>query len=257
MLKCAEQGKAPESVFIGGGGELATMREVLRHRSVKRVVMVDLDQKVVEVSKAYLQEWGGEKVASDPRVNLIIGDAHEYMLNTQDVFDVIIMDISDPVEAGPGIALYTKEFYEYALTRLSSTGVFVTQAGMASSVPMKVDDAKVEESMSFAPITNTLSAVFEVAMPYSVNIPSFGSDWGFVMAFHSDDEKSAVDSWRSPSARSIDRLLTNQLTDGPDSLQHYDGITHCRMFSLTKPLRIYLNQDKRIMTKDNPIYMFG
>jgi spermidine synthase len=94
--------EGPTTVFIGGGGELATAREVLRHKSVKRVVMVDLDGDVIEVCKKYLPEWGGEKVATDPRLELIVGDAYAYLMNTEETFDVIIMDISDPIEAGPG-----------------------------------------------------------------------------------------------------------------------------------------------------------
>ncbi|KAL7578412.1 hypothetical protein ACA910_012809 [Epithemia clementina (nom. ined.)] len=257
MIKFASEGKGPESVFIGGGGELATMREVLRHKSVKRVVMVDLDQKIVELCKEYLPEWGGEKVASEPRATLVFGDAHEYILNTEEVFDVIIMDISDPVEAGPGIALYTKEFYEFALTKLSRGGVFVTQAGMASVVPSITANSNLEDAMCFAPIRNTLASVFDVAMPYKVNIPSFGTDWGFVMAFNSDDPAGSSNSWRLPSVQMIDNLLDQQLSEGSASLQHYDGITHCHLFAVTKSFRKYLETDKRIMTKENPIYMFG
>ena len=100
----------PKTVFIGGGGELATAREVLRHSSVERCVMVDLDEEVINVSKKYLPSWGGN-TCQDPRFELIIGDANEYIHNTNEVFDLIIMDISDPIEAGPGIALYTLDFF--------------------------------------------------------------------------------------------------------------------------------------------------
>ena len=107
-------GGAPKSVFIGGGGELATAREVLKHNSIERVVMVDIDPKVVEVCKKYMPEWGGEAVTNHPKMELIVGDAHQYLMETQEKFDVIIMDISDPIEAGPGIALYTQELYQRA-----------------------------------------------------------------------------------------------------------------------------------------------
>lgn len=66
----------------------------------------------------------------------IVGDAHKYLMETEEKFDVIIMDISDPVEAGPGIALYTQEFYKRAAEVLNKeNGVFVTQAGSADFVP--------------------------------------------------------------------------------------------------------------------------
>ena len=87
----------------------------------------------------YLPEWGGEAVTSHPKFELIIGDAHKYLMETSEVFDVIIMDISDPIEAGPGIALYTQEFYVRAAQVLTpGSGVFVTQAGSADIVPHPV-----------------------------------------------------------------------------------------------------------------------
>merc|ERR1719223_502781 len=61
LSSTANSTHGPKTVFIGGGGELATAREVLRHKSIERVVMVDLDETVLEVCKKYLPEWGGEK----------------------------------------------------------------------------------------------------------------------------------------------------------------------------------------------------
>jgi spermidine synthase len=134
LLSPASNG--PKSVFIGGGGELATAREVLRHTSIERCVMVDIDPVVVNVCVKHLPEWGGQAVLDHPKMTYIVGDAHQYLMETKETFDVIIMDISDPVEAGPGIALYTKEFYERAKEVLNKeTGVFVTQAGSADFVP--------------------------------------------------------------------------------------------------------------------------
>lgn len=100
LLCNSSNGIGPKSVFIGGGGELATAREVLRHTSVERCVMVDIDPKVVDVCCKYLPEWGGKGVLENPKMTYIVGDAHEYLMNTSEKFDVIIMDISDPVEAG-------------------------------------------------------------------------------------------------------------------------------------------------------------
>jgi len=268
LLKCAllagndkQKGATPRSIFIGGGGELATAREVLRHKSVERLVMVDLDKDVTDVCREHLPEWGGDAIATDPRMELIFGDAHEYLMNTQEKFDVIIMDISDPIEAGPGIALYTKEFYQHALTCLNSPhGVFVTQAGTADPIPhAHTEDHQVDTSC-FGPINNTLLEVFDCVFPYSANVPCFGGDWGFVMAFQApegteaSDEKTKVAlEWRIPPQEVIDGLISDRIQD---ELGHYDGITHTSMFALTKPLRKSLTRDTRIMTKDNPIFMY-
>lgn len=255
LLRVAASGHAPRRVFIGGGGELATAREVLRHKSVETVVMVDLDEKVVKLCQQHLPEWGGDQVANNPRLKLIFGDAYKYLMETTETFDVIIMDISDPVEAGPGIALYTKEFYDHAVTLLPPHGVFVTQSGMADSIPHRIDHTKTSDTMPFGPIRNTLASVFGDALPYSTNIPSFGGDWGFVMAYTSQQNGHDPD-WKRPEAETIDSLIDQQIEGGANVLRHYDGESHQRMFALTKTLRAYLATEGRIMTRENPIYMF-
>jgi spermidine synthase len=245
--------QAPKRVFIGGGGELATAREVLKHLSVEKCVMVDLDQKVVQLCQKYLPEWGGDAVANNPRLELIFGDAYKYLMETKEKFDVIIMDISDPVEAGPGIALYCKEFYDHAVSLLEPHGVFVTQSGMADSIPFGLaSDDKSLDIMAFGPIRNTLASVFTETLPYSVNIPSFGGDWGFVLA---TNQKEPLD-WKQPACGTIDELVEKCIDGGSKALRHYDGEAHVNMFSLSKSLRQYLAHEKRIMTKENPIYMF-
>jgi thermospermine synthase len=254
-------GKGPKTVFIGGGGELATAREVLRHKSVERLVMVDLDEKVVECSIQHLPEWGGEAVKSDPRLELIIGDAHAYMVNCKETFDVIIMDISDPIEAGPGIALYTKELYQHAQTLLNPHGVFVTQSGIAEAVPAPHCDGGDNDTTCFGPIRNTLGEVFDCVAPYSQSIPSYGSDWGFVMAFQApsnmkDKAQQVVKEWQIISEDKVDGYIESNITGGEAALKLYDGTSHIGMFALTKALRKHLSVDKRVMTKDSPVFMY-
>lgn len=260
----------PQSVFIGGGGELATAREALRHKSVQRVVMVDLDEKVVELCKEFLPEWGGTRVTSDPRFELIIGDAYAYITNCTEKFDVIIMDISDPVEAGPGIMLYTKEFYDHARTLLNRpNGVFVTQAGIANIVPaFGVEPGSYRDRSCLAPIINTLKTSFDHVMPYTVNIPSFGSEWGFVIAFSSTETMSSTINITQIERDAIDKNISETITeiedvhkngtakDGSEVLKFYDGETHQRMFALSKPLRNGIKKDVRVITKDKPVFMF-
>jgi spermidine synthase len=281
-----------KSVFIGGGGELATAREVLRHKSVERLVMVDLDEHVLNVCKQYLPEWGGEKVVKDPRLELIIGDAYTYLTQEcKETFDVIIMDISDPIEAGPGIMLYTQEFYTFVKSLLNPHGVFVTQAGIADGVaqPEGVEPGSDDDFSSFAAIFNTLGTVFDCVIPYSVNIPSFGCDWGFVMAFDTTtcNHGMAIEEHVNANAAQLDDMVeqcivadattTNnnddsttfgtehandndknatKLKKGGDLLRYYDGLSHRRMFSLPKPLRENMKKDRRIMTKENPVFMY-
>lgn len=261
---------APKKVFIGGGGELATAREVLKHKSVEKVVMVDLDERVVRECKKHLPEWGGEAVANNPRLELIIGDAYAYLISCDDKFDVIIMDISDPIEAGPGVMLYTQEFYKDMKTLLNPNGVFITQAGIGDglAIPVHVAPGSNNDFTSFAASCNTLKTVFDNVVPYTVNIPSYGSDWGFIMAFDDLDDTDKGD-FSSLPVNMIDEMIDERITSisdvskndklcevGSNVLRYYDEISHRRMFALPKPLRTILNTDKRIITKDNPVFMY-
>jgi spermidine synthase len=168
----------------------------------------------------------------DPRFELVVGDAYEWILNCKDKFDCVIMDISDPIEAGPGIMLYTKELYEHVVTVLTPNGVFVTQAGNADAVPMPHANAGARDTTCFGPIRNTLSEVYSCVLPYTQSIPSFGADWGYVMAFNSSS--SDLDEWKTMPPESIDNLIEQYISHGEASLKMYDGITHLRMFHLTK-----------------------
>lgn len=261
MVQCTynNNNRPPKTVLIGGGGELATAREVLKWKSVERVVMVDLDGELVEICQQHLPEWGGPQVLQDHRFELVIGDAYQYCMDTEQVFDVIIMDISDPIEAGPGIMLYVQEFYQHLVTKLSPHGgVFVTQAGVADSIPPKIhwDATSQKDSSCIGPICNTLQSVFDVVAVYTANIPSFGQDWGYCMAYHGKDDKSRAEKLQETL------LMGNQVVDEilqqfvSQELDYYDGMTHARLFHLTKPLRQSLRQDTRIMTKENPIFMY-
>ena len=170
--------KPAKRAFIGGGGELATAREILKHESIEEVVMVDLDKVVVDVSREQLPTWGAG-CFENPKLKVEYTDAHAWMCRDDEAtgtFDLIVMDICDPIEAGPGICLYTKEFYEVAKTKLRPGGVFVTQGGPAGLLNHKE---------CWTVIAATLSSVFEHVVPYCTEVPSFGSNWGYVMAFDS------------------------------------------------------------------------
>ncbi|CAI8031258.1 Polyamine aminopropyltransferase [Geodia barretti] len=120
----------PRHVFIGGGGEGGTLREILAHRSVEHVVMVDLDQQVVDLCREHLPQHH-QGAFDDPRAELVFGDAREYLENSSQQFDVMVMDLVDPLEGGPAYLLYTEEYYNIARARLKPGGMLVTQSGPA------------------------------------------------------------------------------------------------------------------------------
>ncbi|MCL0102959.1 fused MFS/spermidine synthase [Dehalococcoidia bacterium] len=141
----------PETVFIAGGGEGATLREVLAHKTVKKVVMVDIDAEVIDVCKRLLPAHH-QGSFDDPRVELLHLDARKYLAETKERFDVIIIDLPEPIEGGPAYLLYTKTFYRLLKDKLAADATFALQAGSTCLGTTRV----------YTAINNTLKTAFSV-----------------------------------------------------------------------------------------------
>jgi len=113
----------PEKVLIIGGGDGGASREVLKH-PVKEVTLVDIDEGVIEVCQRYFSQLGRW---DDPRLTVLIEDACQYISSTSEVFDVIIMDSTDPLPHGVAEPLFSPEFFEQAFHHLSPQGIMVSQ----------------------------------------------------------------------------------------------------------------------------------
>lgn len=117
---------AAKNVLIIGGGDGGVLREVLRHKDVT-CTMVEIDASVVEMAKKYFPEHS-DGAFEDPRCNLIIADGLKFVKETDQKFDVIIVDSTDPI--GPGEVLFTSEFYADCQRCLTEKGILVTQNGV-------------------------------------------------------------------------------------------------------------------------------
>ena len=122
----------PKKVLVIGAGDGGIIREVLRHPNVEKVVMVEIDEIVVEMSKKYFPNHS-QGAFNDPRVTLIIDDAAAFLKRTNDRFDVILTDSTDPT--GPGEHLFTEEFYQNCKNHLEKDGILVTQSGVPFMQP--------------------------------------------------------------------------------------------------------------------------
>ncbi|MGH7321406.1 MAG: polyamine aminopropyltransferase [Candidatus Rokuibacteriota bacterium] len=222
----------PETALIIGGGEGATLREVLRHTSIRKAVMVDIDQAVVEACRRYLPEMH-QNAFADARTELRHEDARAYLETTRDRFDVAIVDLTEPLEAGPACLLFTREFYRLLADRLTPDGALALQAGMT----------KIGELEFYTAMARTLAEVFPVVAPYQSFIPCFGTPWGFIVAAKGGDP-------RTLSEERVDRRIRERLTG---ELLYYDGIAHLHMFSLPKFLRQTLATCKRVVTDAEPL----
>ncbi|MBE1282318.1 MAG: polyamine aminopropyltransferase [Rhodobacteraceae bacterium] len=164
---------AAKRVLIIGGGDGGMAREALRHQSVEHVTMVEIDAGVVDFSKEYLPMLS-QGAFDDPRLNLVINDGAAFMRDTEDKFDVIIVDSTDPI--GPGEVLFTDTFYGHAARALTDEGIIVTQNG----VPFMQGDE----------LTGTMRAfqtLFADASCYIASIPTYaGGPMAFGWGSHSD-----------------------------------------------------------------------
>jgi spermidine synthase len=113
----------PKKVLVIGGGDGGVLREIARHPGVEEIVICELDQGVIDVSKKYLPALA--KGYDDPRVTVHIMDGSVFMEQHQDEFDVIITDSSDPI--GPASVLFETPFYQAMYKSLRAGGIVCTQ----------------------------------------------------------------------------------------------------------------------------------
>jgi spermidine synthase len=150
---------AARRVLIVGGGDGGMAREALKHESVEQVTMVEIDGGVVEFCREYLPRVSAGAF-DDPRLDLVIADGAEFVKTNADLYDVIIVDSTDPI--GPGEVLFTDTFYGHAKARLAEGGILVTQNG----VPFLQGEE----------LTNTMRAfraLFSDATCYLATIPTY------------------------------------------------------------------------------------
>jgi spermidine synthase len=159
------------SVLVLGGGDGLAMREVLRHPGVRRAVEVELDPAMIALARRHpqLRRLNGGALG-DPRVEVVIGDAFNWLRSSDERFDVVIADFPDPDDAGTA-KLYSQELYDGIRRRaLAPGGRLVVQSGS----PYFAREA-------FWSIERTIAAAGLHTRPYHVDVPSFG-DWGYVLA---------------------------------------------------------------------------
>jgi spermidine synthase len=222
----------PTSALVIGGGEGATVREILRYPSVRRALMVDIDAEVVELCKRHLPEMH-QGAFDDPRTEFRAEDARGYLERTSDRFDLIVIDLVEPLEEGPACLLFTREFYALVRDRLTPGGAMTMQAGMT----------KVGELDFFTSIHRTLREVFPVVAGYQAFVSCFGTPWGFIAASgHGDPRALTVDA--------VDRRIADRVK-GP--LGYWDGQTHQHAFNLPKFIRRAIDGQTRVVTDAHPL----
>lgn len=158
----------PKSVLVIGGGDGGTAREVIRHPSVEKCVMVEIDGMVVDACKEFIPQTSC--ALDDPRIELIIGDGVQYVKECGKKFDVIIIDSTDPI--GPAAPLFGSEFYADVSNCLSDNGIVVSQ-GESSWYALEIQQS----------LLKVLNGEFPHTYLYSFsNLTYPGGLWSFTFA---------------------------------------------------------------------------
>ncbi|MEJ5299498.1 MAG: polyamine aminopropyltransferase [Thermodesulforhabdaceae bacterium] len=220
---------APERVLIIGGGEGATLREVLRHSTVKRAVLVDIDGELIEVCKKYLPTWH-QGSFEDPRVEIVVSDGRAYVEQCTESFDVVIIDLSDPLEDSPAVFLFTREFYTLVRNRLTPQGCVTIQGEGVSP----------QEHTLHVRIVNTLKEVFPVVKPYIYSLHSFHRPDSHIFVTLQED-------W-TPE-HTAERFIKSGM-----SLRYLTAEMFRKLFILPSYLQEAYEEDKHIITDENPSF---
>jgi spermidine synthase len=198
----------PRQALIVGGGDGGAAEELLKHPTIECVTLCELDGQVVEVAKQYFESVH-QNVFEDVRCNLVIGDGLAYVQNSQTRYDLIYLDLTDPI--GAAEALYTQTFYGDCARALMLGGALTLHLGSPFSHPERVRLT-----------LQNLRAVFRYVAPYFVHIPMYGATWGFARATQSRAPTE-------PTGAEIDARLTER------NIQHrqfYTGATHHAMHAI-------------------------
>ncbi len=219
----------PKNVLIIGGGDGGALEEVLKHKTVERAVMVELDKDVVEISRKYLKSVCGNAF-SDKRTEIIVGDGRKFVEHTKEKFDVIIIDLTDPF--GPSKMLYTKEFYNAVEKALTSGGIIALHTESPLLAPK-----------AFNVIIKTLKSVFKHVNVHLGFVNTYATTWSFANASNSIDVKrlNPYDMKKRYKKR------------GVTGLKYYAPEFYPNAFEITNQTKQLLEKNAKISTDKDPL----
>jgi spermidine synthase len=207
---------APRKALVIGGGDGGSSEELLKHATLERVHMVELDPEVIEVAKAQFGKVH-RGAFDDPRLQVTVGDGLAYLGGTAVRYDLVLMDLTDPV--GPSVELYSSATFALAKRAMSANGALTLHLGSPFSHPQRLRST-----------IDNLRQVFKRVTPYFVHIPLYGSIWGFACA-------SDVLDPRAMTSAAVERVIAER---GLRDLQYYNGETHQAVFALPNYVRALL-----------------
>ena len=174
--------KEPKTVLVIGGGDGGTVREVLKHDTVEKVVLCEIDGMVIDVCKKYLPTIACE--LDNPKCEILVEDAIEYIKDKKDMFDIVLIDSTDPI--GPGEGLFTEEFYTNVKNSMKKGAILAVQS-----------ESPIAQSENVTKMYKLLKKVFPICTAYSSNIPTYpGGYWTWAYCSVDVEPLSYIDERR-------------------------------------------------------------
>ncbi|MEY3570679.1 MAG: hypothetical protein RIQ85_799, partial [Pseudomonadota bacterium] len=196
------------TALILGGGDGGSAEELLKYPGVERIVLAELDEAVIRISRQYLGKIHNGSF-DDPRVEIRIGDGLAYVAESTEKFDLVLLDLTDPDT--PASALYTAEFFQSVKRILAPGGAMVLHTGTPVFAPETVQT-----------IYRRLKQHFTKVAPYGLYIPLYGAYWSFALCSDELDPSQ-------PSSKEIaHRIELHQLV----KLNYYNEATHHGLLAL-------------------------
>jgi spermidine synthase len=207
----------PRQALVIGGGDGGSSEELLKHPSIERVHMAELDPEVIAVAKAQFARVH-RGAFDNPRLEVTVGDGLAYLRATPVRYDLVSMDLTDPV--GPSVELYSSATFALARRAMAPGGALTLHLGSPFFHPQRLRST----------IAN-LRQVFARVTPYFVYIPLYGSLWGFACASDTLDPAAL-------SPQDVERVIAERKLA---ELQYYNGETHRAVFALPNYVRALLS----------------
>lgn len=197
----------PKTVLVIGGGDGGTVREVLKHDTVEKVVLCEIDGMVIDVCKKYLPTISCE--LDNPKCEILVEDAIEYIKDKENMYDIVLIDSTDPM--GPGEGLFTDEFYTNVKRSLKKGGIVAAQS-----------ESPFTNQNEIKKMYTQLRRVFPIVSTYTSNMPTYpGGYWAWAFCSESVKPLSYWDERRGEQITKTCKIYNKEYHQARFALPNY------------------------------------
>ena len=197
----------PKTVLVIGGGDGGTVREVLKHDTVEKVVLCEIDGMVIDACKKYLPTIACE--LDNPKCEILVEDAIEYIKDKENMFDIILIDSTDPM--GPGEGLFTDEFYTNVKRSLKKGGIVAAQS-----------ESPFTNQEEIKKMYTQLRRVFPIVSTFTSNIPTYpGGYWAWAFCSETVEPLSYWDEKRGTEITKSCKIYNKEYHEARFALPNY------------------------------------